>query len=58
VAGYLDILAAAYAEAGDFKQAIKFQKQALEFPHRPEAEVDKARQRLKLYEAGKSHRAG
>jgi tetratricopeptide (TPR) repeat protein len=52
---YLDVLAAAYAEAGDFEQAVRFQKRALEFPDRPEEEKAPARERLMLYKAGKPY---
>jgi tetratricopeptide (TPR) repeat protein len=41
----LDPLAAAYAEAGDFAQAVKYQKQALEDPEFVRARGDKARER-------------
>jgi tetratricopeptide (TPR) repeat protein len=44
----LDTLAAAYAEAGDFAQAIKYQTQALVSPE--------AHKRLKLYEDGQAYR--
>jgi hypothetical protein len=50
----LDTLAAAYAEAGDFTQAIKYQKQALDSP---ESRYDEdGRKRLKLYESGQAYR--
>ncbi len=53
---YLGTLAAAYAESGDFKEAVRWQSQALErFPH---GNADQAghRRRLALYEAGKPYR--
>lgn len=48
----LDTLAAAHAECGDFKEAIKWQKKAIELGI-PENEFKKAKRRLKLYEKGK-----
>jgi tetratricopeptide (TPR) repeat protein len=49
----LGTLAAACAEAGDFEQAVKNQKQALEDAEYARAEGDRARRRLELYEARK-----
>jgi curved DNA-binding protein CbpA len=54
----LDVLAAAYAEAGDFDNAILYLKKALENPH-PLLEADYGdafRQRLALYEQRKPFR--
>jgi hypothetical protein len=51
----LDNLAAAYAECRDFTMAVMWQKKALELGF-PDKEKVKARQRLKLYEAGKPYR--
>lgn len=54
--GYLDTLAAAYAETGDFEQAVKYQKQALEFGDMsPEART-RMEERLMLYEQRKPYR--
>ncbi len=53
--GYLSTLAAASAEAGDFKEAIRWQNRALEFAAYAKLYGNRARQRLKLYEAGKAY---
>jgi tetratricopeptide (TPR) repeat protein len=62
-APYLDTLAAAYAEAGEFQQAVKYQKKALACPDFAEQQKEAGRKRLKLYEEGKpcrepEHRGG
>jgi tetratricopeptide (TPR) repeat protein len=54
-AGVLDKLAAACAESGQFKEAVKWQKKALEIGW-DDKEEEKARKRLKLYEADKPYR--
>lgn len=48
-AGYLDTLSVAYAEVGDFEQAIRWQRKALEDPSYQKAEGDNARQKLALF---------
>jgi tetratricopeptide (TPR) repeat protein len=53
-AGFLDTLAAACAECGDFEEAIKWQKKARDLA--PERDNDDYEQRLKLYEDGKAYR--
>jgi tetratricopeptide (TPR) repeat protein len=54
---HLDTLAAAYAEAGDFKQAVQYQERALKSPGAfKDGELKEARQRLTLYKAGKPYR--
>jgi tetratricopeptide (TPR) repeat protein len=52
----LDTLAAAYAEGGDFKEAVRWQRRALEVGAADADYLGPARQRLKLYEAGKPYR--
>ena len=51
----LDTLAAAYAEAGEFEHAVKWQSKAIE---QATSDYDKAtmQTRLKLYKAGKPYR--
>ena len=53
--GIIDTLAAAYAEAGDFDQAIKYQKQVLQMVE-PSTHDGKLRQRLALYGKHKPYR--
>lgn len=52
----LDTLAAAYAEAGNFPEAVKWQRKSLEYPEDDPEELEKARQRLALFEAGQPYR--
>ena len=48
---YIDTLAAAYARAGNFEDAVKWQRKAMENPRA--SNDDKAAQRLQSYEDGK-----
>lgn len=53
----LDVLAAAYAEAGDYLEAVAWQRKALALEKGfPPHELERARLRLKLYEAGQPYR--
>ena len=52
---YVDTLAAAYAEAGDFPQAIKWAQQYLESPNLAEKDITEGKSRLALYRAGKPY---
>ena len=52
---YLDTLAAAYAETGDFEAAVTWQMRAIELLS-DERRKDDYRRRLVLYQAGKPHR--
>jgi len=53
LSSYLEILAAAHAECGDFKQAVKWQKKAIELGYENKDEGQKAVKRLRLYQEGK-----
>ena len=54
-ASYLDTLAAAYAEAGDFAKAVTVQKEAIALL-RTEKEIQDYSSRLKLYESNTPYR--
>src|SRR5262249_37765278 len=48
--GSVDTLAAAYAEAGDFREAVRWQKKALDLDIEDRESLEQAQQRLKLYQ--------
>ena len=52
----LDTLAAAYAETGDFSEAVKWQTQALDSPDEPADIRSGMQQRLRLYEKHQPYR--
>jgi hypothetical protein len=54
--GFLDTLAAAYAQAGQFEEAIRYQTRALGDPTFKARFGPAARQRLKLYQQQKQFR--
>ena len=51
---HVDTLAAAYAEAGDFEQAVRWQQMAIEMAS--DSGRDDYRSRLALYKSGKPYR--
>lgn len=55
-AAHLDTLAAAYAEAGDFAEAVRWQEKALADPAFAKGENQDAQARLALYRARKAYR--
>jgi serine/threonine protein kinase len=59
-ASYIDMLAAAYAKAGDFQSAVKWQKQAINLLSAEQDSVSLLgyEDRLNLYESGKSRYKG
>lgn len=54
--GYLDTLAAAYAETGDFAKAVEWQEKAVRAGDIPIRDRDGARKRLELYKQKKPYR--
>jgi tetratricopeptide (TPR) repeat protein len=52
----LDTLAAAYAEVGDFKAAVQWQKKALEYPEFVRMYGEAARARVTQYQNGEAYR--
>jgi tetratricopeptide (TPR) repeat protein len=55
-ATFLDTLAAAYAESGNFDEAVKVEQRALQFPEFAKQSGEEARKRLALYEQRKPFR--
>jgi hypothetical protein len=55
-AGFLDTLSVAYAEVGDFEQAIHWQEKALEDPAYRQEDGKIAREKLALYRQKKPFR--
>ena len=53
---YLDTLGVAYAEVGNFDQAIKMESQALQFPAWATRQGDGAQKRIELYKQRKPYR--
>jgi tetratricopeptide (TPR) repeat protein len=54
----LEILAAAYAETGDFVQAVAWQEKTLESAEFPKARTERGKARLALYRSGRPQREG
>ena len=54
-ANSLHTLAVAHAELGQFKEAVKWQKKAIDLGIKDAAKLAEARERLKLYEQGKPY---
>jgi tetratricopeptide (TPR) repeat protein len=55
-AAHLDTLAAAYAEAGDFAEAVRWQEKAVADPSFKGTDLKEAQARLALYKARKAYR--
>jgi hypothetical protein len=55
---FIDTLAAAHAEAGEFSEAVQLQTKALESPKFDQRFGREARDRLALYAAGRPYREG
>jgi len=55
---FVDTLAAAHAEAGEFEEAQRLQKKVLESPAFDKRFGKEARDRLALYAAGRPYREG
>lgn len=55
---YIDTLAAAHAEAGEFDEALRLQQKAIDFPEFEKRFGREARSRLELYAARRPYREG
>jgi tetratricopeptide (TPR) repeat protein len=53
---WIDTLAAAYAETGDFDKAMEYQKKALSFPKLAKAHAEDGRKRLEQFAQKKPYR--
>jgi tetratricopeptide (TPR) repeat protein len=54
--GYLDTLAAAYAEVGEFDKAVEWQEKALKAGDLPIKDLDAAKKRLQMFKEKKPYR--
>jgi len=54
---YIDTLAAAFAESGDFDEAVRYQKKAIELM-RPDYQDEGFYERLELFKSGKPYHEG
>ena len=54
--GYLDTLAAAHAEVGEFDKAVEWQAKALKMGDIPIKDMDSAKKRLELFKGKKPYR--
>ena len=52
----IDTLAAAHAQLAEFAEAVRRQKEALDFPEFDKTQGPPARDRLALYESGRPYR--
>lgn len=54
--GWIDTLAAAYAESGDFRRAVELQERAIRLGNAPESEQQAMQERLSLYKESNPYR--
>ena len=55
---HIDTLAAAYAEAGDFDNAVKYEQQYEKSPDMEQEDIDRANGLIELYKSHKAYHAG